>query len=136
MAFFSPPPRGKKVAPLPPVQEENNDFDRYVVMGYNGSPNSVSYGARNMYRPGFKANDPLNAAAAARRAATLASMSNPNIGPRARVVAGAGSGGWGTNAPAPRPTIAIPNNSNKNKTKVNTKGGSRRHRTQRNTRRR
>lgn len=62
----------------------------------------------------FKANDPRNAAAAARRAATLSSMPNPNIavhGPGAALGGAGGVGGRINNkAQVPRPRIKIPNN--------------------------
>jgi hypothetical protein len=108
MAFFSPPPKGKKVAPLPQVREETPMY--YVSPTSSGG---FPYANRNMYRHAFPVNDPKNAAAEARRAATLASMANPNIPvhrPGAALGgAGAGAGARNNNAPAPRPKLIIPN---------------------------
>jgi hypothetical protein len=155
MALFSPPPKGKKVAPLPPVREE-------TPMYYESPTSSggLPYANRNMYRHAFPVNDPKNAAAAARRAAARASMANPDIpvhrpgaalGGAGAAGAGAGAAGAGAaggrnnNTPAPRPKLIIRNNSGTRNVvrrldvnrgaaasngfvNVNLKGGSRRRR--------
>ena len=114
MSLFSPPPKGKKVAPLPPVREETPMY--YVSPTSSGG---FLYANRNMYRYAFPVNDPKNVAAAARRTAARASIANPDIPlhrPGAALggagAAGAGAaGGRNNNAPAPRPKLIIRNNS-------------------------
>jgi hypothetical protein len=130
--LFSPPPLRRSLPPhvAPSYGNENYNYNyNENYNDYNGTPvydvpKGITFAKspKNMYKPGFKANDPKNAAAAARRAATLASFPNPDRpavlgGAGGVAVGGAGGGGACAGAGAgaiskntPRPTILTNNN--------------------------